>query len=164
MEKRRLIGIVLLVLAGIVCLTTTVLSLTKLSAAGLTPDPFQKGIHTPDPFLKGRLAPVIIYLVVVLAFLLPDVWAFARPDARPPLARGPQAAGRRIIDAAGYRYITLGTAALTITIVLTINLLSKLGWDPFASMTSTVAIVVFGIVATITMFWAEGKNQKNNAD
>lgn len=146
MEKRRLIGIVLLVLAGIICLTTTVLSLTKLSAAG------------------ESLAPVIIYLVVVLAFLLPDVWAFARPDARPPLARGPQAAGRRIIDAAGYRYITLGTAALTITIVLTINLLSKLGWDPFASMTSTVAIVVFGIVATITMFWAEGKNQKNNAN
>ena len=146
MEKRRLIGIVLLVLAGIVCLTTTVLSLTKLSAAGKS------------------LSPVIIYMLVVLAFLLPDVWAFARPDAKPPLARGPQAAGRRIIDAAGYRYITLGTAALTITIVLTINLLSKLGWDPFASMTSTVAIVVFGIVATITMFWAEGKNQKNNAD
>jgi len=146
MEKRRLIGIVLLVLAGIVCLTTTVLSLTKLSASG------------------ESLAPVFIYLLVVLAFLLPDVWAFARPDARPPLARGPQAAGRRIIDAAGYRYITLGTAALTITIVLTINLLSKLGWDPFTSMTSTVAIVVFGIVATITMFWAEGKNQNNNAD
>lgn len=146
MEKRRLIGIALLVLSGIACLTTTILILTKLSASG------------------ESLAPVIIYLVVVLAFLLPDVWAFARPDARPPLARGPQAAGRRIIDAAGYRYITLGTAALTITIVLTINLLSKLGWDPFASMTSTVAIVVFGIVATITMFWAEGKNQKNNAD
>ncbi len=146
MEKRRLIGIVLLVLAGIVCLTTTVLSLTKLSAAG------------------ESLSPVIIYMLVVLAFLLPDVWAFARPDARPPLARGPQAAGRRIIDAAGYRYITLGAAALTLTIVLTINLLSKLGWDPFASMTSTVAIVVFGIVATITMFWAEQKNQKNNAD
>lgn len=146
MEKRRLIGIVLLVLAGIVCLTTTVLSLTKLSAAG------------------ESLSPVIIYMLVVLAFLLPDVWAFARPDARPPLARGPQAAGRRIIDAAGYRYITLGTAALTLTIVLTINLLSKLGWDPFASMTSTVAIIVFGIAATITMFWAEGKNQKNNAD
>lgn len=154
MEKRRLIGIVLLVLAGIVCLTTTVLSLTKLSAAGLTPDPFQ----------KGRLAPVIIYMLVVLAFLLPDVWAFARPDAKPPLARGPQAAGRRIIDAAGYRYITLGTAALTLTIVATIELLSNLGWDPFASMTSTVAIVVFGIAATVTMLWAEQKNQKNNAD
>ena len=146
MEKRRLIGIVLLVLAGIVCLTTTVLSLTKLSADG------------------ESLSPVIIYILVVLAFLLPDVWAFARPDARPPLARGPQAAGRRIIDAAGYRYITLGTAALTLTIVLTINLLSKLGWDPFASMASTVAIIVFGIAATVTMFWAEQKNQKNNAD
>ena len=146
MEKRRLIGIVLLVLAGIVCLTTTVLSLTKLSADG------------------ESLSPVIVYLVAVLAFLLPDVWAFVRPDARPPLARGPQAAGRRIIDAAGYRYITLGTAALTITIVLTINLLSKLGWDPFASMASTVAIIVFGIAATVTMLWAEQKNQKNNAD
>ncbi len=146
MEKRRLIGIVLLVLAGIVCLTTTVLSLTKLSAAGKS------------------LSPVIIYMLVVLAFLLPDVWAFARPDAKPPLARGPQAAGRRIIDAAGYRYITLGTAALTLTIVATIELLSNLGWDPFASMTSTVAIVVFGIAATVTMLWAEQKNQKNNAD
>lgn len=146
MEKRRLIGIVLLVLAGIVCLTTTVLSLTKLSADG------------------ESLSPVIIYMLVVLAFLLPDVWAFARPDARPPLARRPQAAGRRIIDAAGYRYITLGTAALTLTIVLTINLLSKLGWDPFASMASTVAIIVFGIAATVTMLWAEQKNQKNNAD
>jgi len=146
MEKRRLIGIVLLVLAGIACLTTTILSLTKLSAAG------------------ESLTPVIIYLVVVLAFLLPDVWAFAQPDARPPLARGPQAAGRRIIDAAGYRYITLGTAALTITIVATIELLSNLGWDPFASMASTVAIIVFGIAATVTMLWAEQKNQKNSAD
>ena len=146
MEKRRLIGIVLLVLAGIVCLTTTVLSLTKLSAAGKS------------------LSPVIIYMLVVLAFLLPDVWAFARPDAKPPLARGPQAAGRRIIDAAGYRYITLGTAALTLTIVATIELLSNLGWDPFASMASAVAIIVFGIAATVTMLWAEQKNQKNNAD
>ena len=146
MEKRRLIGIGLLVLAGITCLTTTILNLTKLSAAG------------------ESLSPVIIYLLVVIAFLLPDVWAFAQPDAKPPLARGPQATSRRIIDAAGYRYITLGTAALTITVVFTIKLLSRLGWDPFESMTSTVAIVVFGIVATITMFWAEHKNQKNSSN
>jgi ABC-type transport system involved in cytochrome c biogenesis permease subunit len=63
-----------------------------------------------------------------------------------------------LIDPAGYRYITLGLAALTLVLIINIKVFSNTGWDPFGSWTSTIAILAFCIVATGVMFWSMYKS------
>ncbi len=63
-----------------------------------------------------------------------------------------------LIDPAGYRYITLGLAALTLVLIINIEVFKNTGWDPFGSMASTIAILAFCIVATVVMFWSMYKS------
>ena len=59
---------------------------------------------------------------------------------------------------AGYRYITLGVAALTLVLIINIEVLKNTGWDPFGSWASTIAILAYCIVATVVMFWSMYKS------
>ena len=100
----------------------------------------------------------IIGIVLLAALLVPAVWAFTHPDSKPLLKGKDQATTQSLIDPAGYRYITLGVAALTLVLIINIEVLKNTVWDPFGSMTSTIAILAFCIVATVVMFWSMYKS------
>ena len=136
MERRRIIGIVLLALAGVACLVSVVWNLIRMPEGA-----------------DARIRIVVLILAEVV-LLLPAVWAFAYPDSKPPLKGKDQATTQSLIDPAGYRYITLGVAALTLVLIINIELLKNTGWDPFGSWASTIAILAFCIVATVVMFWS----------
>ena len=117
MERRRIIGIVLLALAGAACLMSVVWNLIRMPEG-----------------------------------------AFAHPDSKPPLKEKDKATMQPLIDPAGYRYITLGVAALTLVLIINIEVLKNTGWDPFGNWASTIAILAFCIVATVLMFWSMYKS------
>ncbi len=97
-------------------------------------------------------------MLAEVALLVPAVWAFTHPDSKPLLKGKDQATTQGLIDPAGYRYITLGVAALTLVLIINIEVLKNTGWDPFGSMTSTIAILAFCIVAIVVMFWSMYKS------
>ena len=140
MERRRIIGIVLLALAGVACLMSVVWNLIRMPEGA-----------------DARIRIVVLMLAEV-ALLLPAVWAFTHPNSKPPLKGNGQTSLQSLIDPAGYRYITLGVAALTLVLIINIEVLKNTGWDPFGSMTSTIAILAFCIVATGVMFWSMYKS------
>ena len=140
MERRRIIGIVLLALAGVACLVSVVWNLIRMPEGA-----------------DARIRIVVLILAEVV-LLLPAVWAFAYPDSKPPLKEKDKATMQPLIDPAGYRYITLGVAALTLVLIINIEVLKNTGWNPFGSMASTIAILAFCIVATVVMFWSMYKS------
>jgi hypothetical protein len=140
MERRRIIGIVLLALAGVACLVSVVWNLIRMPEG-----------------TDARIR-IVIYMLVEVALMLPAVWAFTHPDSKPPLKGKDQATPQSLIDPAGYRYITLGLAALTLILIINIEVFKNTEWDPFGSMTSTIAILAFCIVATVVMFWSMYKS------
>ena len=140
MERHRIIGIVLLALAGVACLVSGVWNLIRMPEGSET-----------------RIR-IVVYMLVEVALLLPAIWAFTHPDSKPPLKGNGQTSMQSLIDPAGYRYITLGLAALTLVLIINIKVFSSTGWDPFGSWTSTIAILAFCIVATGVMFWSMYKS------
>ena len=116
MERRRIIGIVLLALAGAVCLMSVVWNLIRMPEGA-----------------DARIR-IVVFMLAEVALLQP------------------------LIDPAGYRYITLGLAALTLVLIINIEVFKNTGWDPFGSMASTIAILAFCIVATVVMFWSMYKS------
>ena len=98
MERRRIIGIVLLALAGAACLVSVVWNLIRMPEGA-----------------DARIRIVVLMLAEV-ALLLPAVWAFTHPDSKPPLKGKDQTSMQPLIDPAGYRYITLGVAALDVLV------------------------------------------------
>ncbi|MBR1834133.1 MAG: hypothetical protein IJ785_01290 [Bacteroidales bacterium] len=140
MERRRIIGIVLLAVAGVACLVSVVWNLIRMPEGA-----------------DARIR-VAVYLLVEVALMAPAVWAFTHPDSKPPLKEKGQEPMQRIIDPAGYRYITLGLAALTLILLINIEVFKATGWDPFGSLASTIAILAYCIVATVVMFWSTHKS------
>ncbi len=140
MERRRIIGIVLLVLAGATCLMSVVWNLIRMPEGA-----------------DARIR-IVVFMLAEVVLLLPAVWAFTHPDSNPPLKGKGQATVQRLIDPAGYRYITLGVAALTLVLIINIEVFKSTGWDPFGSLASNIAILVFCIVATVLMFWSMYKS------
>ena len=140
MERHRIIGIVLLALAGVACLVSGVWNLIRMPEGSET-----------------RIR-IVVFMLVEVALLLPAIWAFTHPDSKPPLKGKDQATTQSLIDPAGYRYITLGLAALTLVLIINIKVFSSTGWDPFGSWTSTIAILAFCIVTTGVMFWSMYKS------
>ena len=140
MERRRIIGIILLALAGVACLVSVVWNLIRMPEGA-------------DARIRA-----VVYLLVEVALLLPAAWAFTHPNSKPPLKGKDQASMQSLIDPAGYRYITLGLAALTLVVIINIYALQKAGWDPFGSWFSTIAILTYCIVATVLMFWSMYKS------
>ena len=143
MERRRIIGIVLLVLAAVACLVSVVWNLISM------------------PEGADARTRVVVFMLVEVALMLPAVWAFTHPDSKPPLKGSDQASMQSVIDPAGYRYITLGLAALTIVFIINIYALQKAGLDPFGSWFSTIAILAYCIIATALMFWSMYKSIQN---
>ena len=130
----------MLALAGAACLVSVVWNLIRMPEGA-----------------DARIRIVVLILAEVV-LLLPAVWAFAYPDSKPPLKGKDQATTQSLIDPAGYRYITLGVAALTLVLIINIEVLKNTGWDPFGSWASTIAILAFCIVATVVMFWSMYKS------
>ncbi len=87
---------------------------------------------------------IVVFMLAEVALLVPAVWAFTHPDSKPPLKGKDQATTQSLIDPAGYRYITLGVAALTLVLIINIEV--------------TIAILAFCIVATVVMFWSMYKS------
>lgn len=138
MERRRIIGIVLLALAGAACLMSVVWNLIRMPEGA-----------------DARIR-IVVFMLAEVALLVPAVWAFTHPDSKPQLKGKDQATTQSLIDPAGYRYITLGVAALTLVLIINIEVLSSTVWD--GSMASTIAILAFCIVATVVMFWSMYKS------
>ena len=143
MERRKIIGIILLALAGVACLVSVVWSLIRMPEGA-----------------DARIR-VVVYMLVEVALLLPAAWAFTHPNSKPPLKGSNHASMQGLIDPAGYRYITLGLAALTLVVIINIYVLQKAGWDPFGSWFSTIAILAYCIIATALMFWSMYKSIQN---
>ena len=139
MERRRIIGIVLLALAGAACLMSVVWNLIRMPEGA-----------------DARIR-IVVFMLAEVALLVPAVWAFTHPDSKPQLKGKDQATTQSLIDPAGYRYITLGVAALTLVLIINIEVLKNTGW-PFGSWASTIAILAYCIVATVVMFWSMYKS------
>ena len=95
MERRRIIGIVLLALAGAACLMSVVWNLIRMPEGA-----------------DARIR-IVVFMLAEVALLVPAVWAFTHPDSKPPLKEKDKATMQPLIDPAGYRYITLGLAENT---------------------------------------------------
>ena len=133
----------MLALAGVACLVSVVLNLISM------PEGADARIRT------------VAFMLVEVALLVPTAWAFTHPDSKPPLKGRDQASMQSVIDPAGYRYITLGLAALTLVFIINIYALQEAGFDPFGSWFSTIAILAYCIVATVVMFWSMYKSIQN---
>ncbi len=140
MERRRIIGIILLALAGAACLMSVVWNLIRMPEGA-----------------DARIR-IVVFMLAEVALMLPAVWAFTHPDSKPPLKEKDKATMQPLIDPAGYRYITLGLAALAIILLINIEVFKNTGWDPFGNWASTIAILAFCIVATVLMFWSMYKS------
>lgn len=145
MDRRRIIGIVLLVLAAVVCLVSNVWFIIKMPTGGV------KIAH----LLLRTLPEVVIIALVAYVFTHPNT---AGAKAHLSLRE------RRIklmpfdsIDPNGYRFVSYGAVAMLVTIAFTVDILKLLGISPFANTYSVLAIIVFGLATITVVIWTEVK-------
>ena len=140
MERRRIIGTVLLVLAGVICLVSNVWFIIKMPMGG------DKIAHLVLKMLPELLA----LLTVVYTFVRPGRTANLKLDIR---ERRLKLDERCAIDPYGYGYITMGAISVFVTLAFAIDIMDALGVPLFDRIPAGWCIVVLSVITVAVVIW-----------
>ena len=140
MERRKVIGTVLLVLAGVICLVSNVWFIIKMPMGG------EKVAH----LILRTLPELLALLTVVYTFVRPGRTANLKLDIR---ERRLKLDERCAIDPYGYSYITMGAISVFVTLAFAIDIMDALGVPLFDRIPAGWCIVVLCVVTVAVVIW-----------
>ena len=140
MERRKVIGTVLLVLAGVICLVSNVWFIIKMPMGG------EKVAH----LILRTLPELLALLTVVYTFVRPGRTANLKLDIR---ERRLKLDERCAIDPYGYSYITMGAISVFVTLAFAIDIMDALGVPLFDRIPAGWCIVVLCVITVAVVIW-----------
>ena len=140
MERRRIIGIVLLVLAAVICLVSNVWFIIKMPMGG----------EKIENLLLRTLPELIALLAVVYTFVRPGRTVKLKLDFRERQLKMDE---RYTIDPYGYGYIMMGAISVFVTLAFAIDIMDALGVPLFDRIPAGWCIVVLSVMAVAVVIW-----------
>ena len=140
MERRKVIGTVLLVLAGVICLVSNVWFIIKMPMGG------EKVAH----LILKTLPELLALLTVVYTFVRPGRTIDLKLDIR---ERRLKLDERHAIDPYGYSYITMGAISVFVTLAFAIDIMDALGVPLFDRIPAGWCIVVLSVITVAVVIW-----------
>lgn len=144
MERRRIIGYILLALAAVICLVSNVWFIVKMPMGG------------------EKISYLILRTVPMLLVLLATVYTFVRTGRTMNLKldireRRIKKVKHHAIDPDGFRYVSFGAMSLFIVIAFTVDLMHTLGQSPFNRIDAGTAVLVLVLLCMGFAIWGEIK-------
>ena len=155
MERRRIIGYILLALAAVICLVSNVWFIVKMPMGG------EKVSH----LLLWTLPEVIALLTVVYIFVRQGKSVNLKLDIR---ERRLKLDEQHAIDPYGYSYIMMGAMSVFVTLGFAVDIMDKLGVPLFDRIPAGWCIVVLSVLTVAVVMWmsvkiAIAKRSANNS-
>ncbi len=144
MEQRRIIGIVLLALAGMIFMVSNVWFIIRMPMGG------EKISH----LLLRTLPEVIALLTVVYIFVRQGKSVNLKLDIR---ERRLKLDEQHAIDPYGYSYIMMGAMSLFVTLIFAVDIMDKLGVPLFDRIPAGWCIVVLSVLTVAVVMWMSVK-------
>ena len=140
MEQRRIIGIVLLALAGMIFMVSNVWFIIRMPMGG------EKISH----LLLRTLPEVFALLTVVYIFVRRGRSVNLKLDIR---KRRLKLDEQHAIDPYGYSYIMMGAMSLFVTLIFAVDIMDKLGVPLFDRIPAGWCIVVLSVITVAVVIW-----------
>ena len=140
MERRRIIGTVLLALAGVICLVSNVWFIIKMPMGG----------EKMENLLLRTLPELIALLAVVYTFVRPGRTVKLKLDFREHRLKMDE---RYTIDPYGYGYIMMGAISVFVTLGFAIDIMDTLGVPLFDRIPAGWCIVVLSVMTVAVVIW-----------
>ena len=155
MERRKVIGTVLLVLAGVICLVSNVWFIIKMPMGG----------EKVSNLLLRTLPEVIALLTVVYIFVHRGKSVNLKLDIH---ERRLKLDEQHAIDPYGYSYIMMGAMSVGVTLIFAVDIMDKLGVPLFDRIPAGWCIVVLSVMTVAVIMWtlakvAMAKKRENNS-
>ena len=144
MERRKVIGTVLLVLAGVICLVSNVWFIIKMPMGG------EKVSH----LVFRTLPEVLALLTVVYIFVHQGKSMNLKLDIRERRLKLDES---HAIDPYGYSYIMLGAMSVCIILIFAVDIMDKLGVPLFDRISAGWCIVVLSVLTVALVLWLSVK-------
>ena len=140
MERRRVIGIVLLALAGVIFLVSNVWFIIKMPMGG----------EKIADLLTRTLPELLGLLTVVYTFVRPGKTLKLKLDMRERRLKMDE---HYAIDSYGYGYIMMGAISVFVTLAFAIDIMGTLGVPPFDKIPAGWCIVVISAITIAVVIW-----------
>ena len=154
MERRKVIGTVLLVLAGVICLVSNVCFIIKMPMGG----------EKIEYLVMRTLPELFALLAAVYTFVRPGRSIGLKLDIRERRLKLDEG---RAIDPYGYGYIAMGALSVFVTFAFAIDIMDTLGVALFDRIPAGWCIVILSVITVAVVIWtlvkivmAEKKNNK----
>ena len=144
MERRRIIGYILLALAAVICLASNVWFIVKMPMGG------EKVSH----LVFRTLPEVIALLAVVYTFVRSGKTVNLKLDIRERRLKLDES---HAIDPYGYSYIMLGAMSVCIILIFAVDIMDKLGVPLFDKIPAGWCIVVLSVLTVALVLWLSVK-------
>ena len=144
MERRRIIGYILLALAAVICLASNVWFIIKMPMGG------EKVSH----LIFRTLPEVIALLAVVYTFVRSGKTVNLKLDIRERRLKLDES---HAIDPYGYSYIMLGAMSVCIILIFAVDIMDKLGVPLFDRIPAGWCIVVLSVLTVALVLWLSVK-------
>ena len=144
MERRRIIGYILLALAAVICLASNVWFIIKMPMGG------EKVSH----LIFRTLPEVIALLAVVYTFVRSGKTVNLKLDIRERRLKLDES---HAIDPYGYSYIMLGAMSVCIILIFAVDIMDKLGVPLFDRISAGWCIVVLSVLTVALVLWLSVK-------
>ncbi|MBQ6068309.1 MAG: hypothetical protein IJK84_02305 [Bacteroidales bacterium] len=144
MERRRIIGYILLALAAVICLASNVWFIVKMPMGG------EKVSH----LIFRTLTEVIALLAVVYTFVRSGKTVNLKLDIRERRLKLDES---HAIDPYGYSYIMLGAMSVCIILIFAVDIMDKLGVPLFDRISAGWCIVVLSVLTVALVLWLSVK-------
>lgn len=150
MEQRRIIGIVLLILSGLLFLVSAITVIIKMPMGG-----------EKVALLLTTLLPQLIVLAV-LAYSILRPRRFDPSDFDPndkwKNAWRPNKKNHNAIDPDGYSFIATGCLCLFISIAFSASSLIAIGINPYANTVTNIVTIALFVLTFLAAMWAAYKS------
>ena len=140
MERRKVIGTVLLVLAGVICLVSNVWFIIKMPM----------GSEKIAYLAMKTLPEVLALLTVVYTFVHPGKSVDLKLDIR---ERRLKLDELHAIDPYGYSYILMGAMSVLVTLAIAIDIMDTLSVPLFDKIPAGWCIVVLSVLMVAVVIW-----------
>ncbi len=151
MEQRRIIGIALLILSGLLFLVSAVMVIIKMPMGG------DKMSH----LLIDLLPKLVILAVLAYSILRPrrfDPSDFDPNDKWKIAFRRPNKKNRSAIDPDGYGFIATGCLCLFVSIDVSASSLKAVGINPYANTFTNIVTIALFVLTFGASMWAVFKS------
>jgi hypothetical protein len=140
MERRRIIGTVLLALAGVIFLVSNVWFIIKMPMGG----------EKIADLLTRTLPELLALLAVGYTFVRPGKTLKLKLDIRERRLKMDE---HYAIDPYGYGYIMMGGISVAVTIAFAIDIMGALSVPPFDKVPAGWCIVVISAITVAVVIW-----------